>query len=176
MKLRTSINESIHHIEELQKGENFLKAGAACTKIGMLENGVMRGFVQGIDGNEITTHFYQEGDMIIGSYMPQMKVSMTIEALIDCQVSVADYEEVMSWVNKDMELTKVVTQQFQKENNRSQSRLVSLLNLDSLEKYKAFLEEYPGLINRIPHYYIAQYLGITPTQLSRARKQFLNNC
>ena len=176
MKSKTTINESIHHLEQFQKGEVFLSAGTACSKIAMLEKGVMRGYVFGLDGDEITTHFYQEGDMIIGSYMPQMEVPMTIEAIIACQVSVANYAEVMSWVNKDMELTKVVTQQFQKEYYRSQSRLVSLLNLNSLEKYKVFLEEYPGLINRIPHYYIAQYLGITPTQLSRARKQLLNKC
>ena len=176
MKSKNTINESIHRLEQLQKGDIFLKIGTACNKIGMLEEGVMRGYVLGLDGRQITTHFYQEGDMIIGSYLPQMKVSMTIEAIIDCQISVADFKEIMSWVNKDMELTIVVTQQFQKEYNRSQSRLVALLNLNSLEKYEVFLEEYPGLINRIPHYYIAQYLGITPTQLSRARKRFLNKC
>ena len=52
---------------------------------------------------------------------------------------------------------------------------MSLLNRNSLEKYELFLNEYPSLINRIPNYYIANFLGITPTQLSRARKQFAEN-
>ncbi|MEX0362583.1 MAG: hypothetical protein AB3N10_16525, partial [Allomuricauda sp.] len=68
--------------------------------------------------------------------------------------------------------TEIITREFQKLNHQLQSRLVSLLNLTSLEKYKRFLKDYPGLLNRIPHYHIANYLGITPTQLSRARKQF----
>jgi len=101
---------------------------------------------------------------------------MTIQALEDCEISVANYSEVMSQVNKNQEITDIITREFQKLNKQLQSRLVSLLNLDALEKYELFLKDYTGLLNRIPHYYIAQYLGITPTQLSRVRKQFINKC
>ena len=169
-------SQSIHRIEHLKKGDLFLREGKPCIEIGMLEKGVMRGFVYDNDGNEITTHFYQEKDMIIGSYIPKTNTAMSVEALDDCQISVADYSQVMENVNKDREITEIITKQFQKLNNQLQARLVSLLNLNSLEKYELFLNEYPSLINRIPHYYIANYLGITPTQLSRARKQFIDKC
>lgn len=167
-----SVNESLHSIEYLKRGDFFLQSGKSCTKIGQLVHGVMRGFVHDQEGEEITTHFYQEGDMIVGSYIPNVNISMTIQALEDCEVSVANYSEVMSHVNKDPKITEVVNREFQKLNKQLQSRLVSLLNLSSTEKYELFLKDYPGLLNRIPHYYIAQYLGITPTQLSRVRKQF----
>ncbi len=166
------LSESIHSIETLKKEAYFLKYGKPCTKIGKIEKGVMRGFVYDNDGSEITTHFYQEGDMVVGSFLPNTNMDMSIQAMEDCQISIANYAEVMSWVNKDREITEIITHEFQKLNNQLQSRLVSLLNLTSLEKYKRFLKDYPGLLNRIPHYYIANYLGITPTQLSRARKQF----
>ena len=171
MKLNPTLTESLHSTEVLNNGDFFLKSGRPCTKIGKLTKGVLRGFVYGIEGEEITTHFYQEGDMVVGSYIPNVDLSMTIQALSDCEISVADYSEVMSHVNKDPKITEIITREFQKLNKQLQSRLVSLLNLDSVEKYKLFLTDYPGLLNRIPHYYIAQYLGITPTQLSRARKQ-----
>ncbi len=166
------LSQSLHSIEILKKEDYFLKHGKLCVKIGKVEKGVLRGFVYDNDGEEITTHFYQEGDMVVGSYLPNTKVTMSIQAMEDCKVSIANYAEVMSYVNKDKEITKIITFEFQKLNNQLQSRLVSLLNLTSLEKYKRFLKDYPGLLNRIPHYYIANYLGITPTQLSRARKQF----
>lgn len=169
-------NESIHSTEYLKGGESFLKHGSTCTKIGKINRGVMRGFVYDNDGNEITTHFYQEGDMVIGTFIPNVNASMTIEALEDCEISVANYSEVMSQVNRNQEITDIITREFQKLNKQLQSRLVSLLNLDALEKYELFLEDYPGLLNRIPHYYIAQYLGITPTQLSRVRKRLINKC
>lgn len=171
-----TISQSIHRIEHLKKGDLFLQTGKPCIEIGMLEKGIMRGFVYDNDGNEITTHFYQEKDMVIGSYIPKTNASMTVEALEDCKISVADYSQVMENVNKDREITEIITKQFQKLNNQLQARLVSLLNLNSVDKYELFLNEYPSLLNRIPHYYIANYLGITPTQLSRARKQFINKC
>ncbi|MCE7993929.1 MAG: Crp/Fnr family transcriptional regulator [Roseivirga sp.] len=168
-----STNESLHSLKKLKSGDMFLKHGKPCREIGMLNKGIMRGFVYDNEGNEITTHFYQEGDMIIGSFIPNTNVAMTVEALENCEISVANYSEVMDNVNKDKDITEVITRQFQKLNNQLQSRLVALLNLNSLEKYELFLKEYSSLINRIPHYYIANYLGITPTQLSRARRQLV---
>ncbi len=168
--------ESLHENVSLEKGDFFLTQGSQCKKIGRLMKGVLRGFVLDLDGNEITTHFYAEGDMVIGSYIPNVQVQMSIQALEDCELSIANYATIMSHVNKDGEITRVVTEAFQQLNAQLQSRLVALLNLDSLGKYELFLNEYPGLINRIPHYHIANFLGITPTQLSRARKDFINKC
>lgn len=170
------LNESLHKTILIKKGDFFIKHGETCKRIGRLLGGVLRGFIFDNEGNDITTHFYQEGDMIVGSYIPNVNVSFSIEALEDCEISIADYSEVMSHVNKDKEITEVITKEFQKLNIQLQSRLVSLLNLNSVEKYELFLKEYPSLPNRIPHYYIANYLGITPTQLSRARKLFINKC
>ncbi len=44
--------------------------------------------------------------------------------------------------------------------------------LDSAKtRYQRFLQEYPGLAQRIPQYHIASYLGITDVALSRIRKK-----
>ena len=170
------ISESLHFDETIKIGEHFIKIGTPCNKIAQLQKGVMRGYVYDNEGAEITTHFYQEGDVIIGTYLPNVNVSMNIEALEECTISIANYNDVMSYVNRDKDITEVVNRVFQKYTTHQQERLVSLLNLNSVSKYEMFLNNYPSLINRIPHYYIANYLGITPTQLSRARKAFINKC
>ncbi len=172
MKNDLTTMKSLHKIETIIQGDLFLSEGKPCHKIGQIKKGVLRGHVVNHDGDEITTHFYQEGDMIIGSFLPNVAVSMTIQALNDCEISIANYAEVMSQVNVNPKITSIINREFEKLNTQSQFRLVSLLNLSALDKYKRFLQDYPNLLNRIPHYYIAQYLGITPTQLSRVRKQF----
>lgn len=171
-----NINEGIHETVSIRQGDFFLQQGKPCDKIGKLMTGVMRGYTVDSDGNEVTTHFYQEQDMVVGSYIPNVDISMSIQALTACTISVANYLTVMSQVNKNLEITTIINREFQKLNRQLQSRLVSLLNLSALKKYELFLQDYPGLLNKIPHYYIAQYLGITPTQLSRVRKQFINKC
>ena len=117
--MNPTLNESIHYLEVITNGEYFLKSGRPCNKIGRLAKGVLRGFVYGHEGEEITTHFYQEGDMIIGSFIPNVDVSMTIQALEDCELSVANYTEVMSLVNKDPRVTEVVTHEFENLTNSS---------------------------------------------------------
>lgn len=104
--------ESLHHILSLKKGAYFLECGKQCKQIGRLTKGVLRGFVIDNDGEEITTHFYQEGDMIIGSYIPNVNATMTIEALEDCEISLADYATIMSHVNTNKEITEIITATF----------------------------------------------------------------
>ena len=113
-----------------------------------------------------------EDDLISGNYIPNIPATMIIEALEDCLVSTAHYKNVFDRVNGDSHITNVILTNFQKLNDQNHARLVMLLDGDSLAKYKWFLKEYPNLLNRIPHYLIANFLGMTPTQLSRIRKTF----
>ena len=97
---------------------------------------------------------------------------MDIQALEDCLISVANYKEVFLRINTDEDLTNVILSNFQKLNKQNNSRIEALITGDAMTKYKWFLKEYPNLLNRIPHYHIANFLGMTPTQMSRIRKRF----
>jgi CRP-like cAMP-binding protein len=37
------------------------------------------------------------------------------------------------------------------------------------QRYRALVSEHPEILQRVPHYYIASYLGITPVSFSRIR-------
>ena len=54
---------------------------------------------------------------------------------------------------------------------RKEIREIRLVTLSAEERYELFLNEYPGLEHRIPWYYIASFLGITPVALSRIRRK-----
>ncbi|WP_420583379.1 Crp/Fnr family transcriptional regulator [Reichenbachiella sp.] len=164
--------DSLHQTLVLEKGEFFIRQGQMNQKICGIEQGVIRGFVYDQEGHEITTHFYHEGDIISGNFIPNVAATINLQAVEKTTISMANFSEVMSHVNKNQEITDIINRAFEKMNQRLQSRLVALVNLNSVEKYRLFLEEYPNLINRIPHYLVANFLGITPTQLSRARKRF----
>ena len=166
------INESLHTDLRISRGDFFVKNGQQNYRIGKLLKGVLRGYTINNDGEEITSHFFIEGDIISGNYIPNIPATMNLQALEDCLISVANYKIVFSHVNKDTELTDVILSNFQKLNEQNHSRIKALITGNAMTKYKWFLNEYPNLLNRIPHYHIANFLGMTPTQLSRTRKRF----
>ncbi len=166
------LNEALHTDLIIPKGEFFVKAGQENYRIGKVVTGVLRGFTIDKDGQEITTHFFRENDLVSGNYVPTSPATMNIQAEVDCLLSVANYQEVFLQVNKDTGLTQVILSNFQLLNTQNQARLRALITGDALTKYTWFLQEYPNLLNRVPHYHIASFLGMTPTQLSRTRKTF----
>ena len=52
-------------------------------------------------------------------------------------------------------------------------QLVNSITLKPEQRYLKLQEERPDLINRIPQYHIASYLGIKPETLSRIRKRIV---
>jgi CRP-like cAMP-binding protein len=53
----------------------------------------------------------------------------------------------------------------------AQSRVHSAISYSAEEKYREFLQKYPGLVQRIPQHMVASYLGLTAETLSRIRRQ-----
>lgn len=167
------INVSLHTDLTLNKGDFFIRNGQQNYKVGHVLKGVLRGFtLSNNPEEEVTTHFFMEGDIVSGNYIPNIPATMNIQALENSLISVANYKEVFSYLNSDSEITRIILSNFQKLNRQNQSRINALIMGDALTKYSWFLKEYPNLLNRIPHYYIASFLGVTPTQLSRTRKKF----
>ena len=47
---------------------------------------------------------------------------------------------------------------------------IEIVQDDATARYLRFIDEHPSLVNYLAQYHIASHLGITPTQLSRIRK------
>lgn len=54
---------------------------------------------------------------------------------------------------------------------KNERRQIAFATQTAGERYQTFLREYPDLESRVAQHQIASYLGITPTQLSRIRKE-----
>ena len=50
-----------------------------------------------------------------------------------------------------------------------QKRTANIISLSLDKRYQIFVETYPDIIQRVPQYMIASYMGITPETLSRIR-------
>ena len=79
-------------------------------------------------------------------------------------------------VDKDHEFCKMFSKMLSKIVLIFKSKIYDLSVLNATERYLKLRQELPDLEKLVPQYHITSYLNITPTQLSRIRKDnVLNN-
>lgn len=165
--------KSIFQINELKKGDYFIREGEYANEIAFLENGVVRAFYTGCQGKEYNKTFFV-GPAIIGSYaalISKEKNRLPQQALTDCIIWRARFDTIerLSENNYEIErLRRKIAEQFFVQNEKKQ---LEMALLEAKERYLIFNAEHPGVEDLIPQYHIASYLSISPTQLSRIRQK-----
>jgi CRP-like cAMP-binding protein len=84
---------------------------------------------------------------------------------------VLDYDVLQDIVSANPKLDanrKYVLQQMLKE---ALGRIDTFVLMSPEERYLAYVDQNPEIVNRVPDKYIANVLGITPVSLSRIRKR-----
>lgn len=156
-----------------EKDETLVRAGEVAGSFFFIVKGLVRFFYLTEDGKEFNKHFAME-NRYAGSFH-----SLVLKA--PCGFFIQAMERTRTLVLPNPLLYELFERHacWERMGRKNAERLVILkearekeLLLDSLEtRYRRFLEEYPGLVDRISQYHIASYLGVTPVALSRVRKK-----
>lgn len=157
---------------EIKKEGYFSEAGKVPREVGFLKEGVLRVYYYNDKGEEITKYFLDENNLIvdINSYMQNIPSPAYVQAVTDARLSVFSKEAmealsltVNTW---DGIINQIITRSLAEKVNR----LSPMLAENATARYLSFLEKFPMLANRIPLSFMASYLGITQSSLSRIRK------
>lgn len=155
-----------------QKDDYFWEAGKNIKYVGFTTKGVLRVYYYNKQSEEITRYFIEEhllilyGQDIDSNYVPS-EYLQAIEPSELIVFSKRDWKEISDTIiGWDNIIQKIVVKQHREKLDR-RSQLVSQ---DATTRYLEFIEKFPDLVNRIPLSYIASYLGITQSSLSRIRK------
>lgn len=159
-------------IKEFNKGDFLLKEGDISKTFFFNIQGCLRLFYQAED-SEKTLFFYTENQFITAyeSFTKGRPSKYYIECLEDSVVAMFSLETEMELLNRFPKLEVLVRLVMEEQLGIYQHIISSLVTLTPEERYSQLLDEYPQLIHRIPQYYLASYLGITPESLSRIRKR-----
>jgi len=158
--------------KDLQKEAYFSEAGKTPKEIAFLLEGIFRVCYYNIKGDEITKYFIEENNFVvdINSYTQNVPSSEYVQAITDCQMIIFSKD-----VMKELSLTiigwdNIISQITSKALIEKVNRISPMLTEDATVRYLSFLEKFSTLANRIPLSYMASYLGITQSSLSRIRK------
>lgn len=159
------------HKRRFRKGAFLLEAGEVCSHLVVLQEGITRVF-RDVEGLEVSVWFSFAGEIgtDIQSFVSQHPSQFFVEALEDCQawvISHQDLEELCAhhpvwnqWLRRVWGETIVYMI----------DRLLAFQHQTAEQRYEALMSD-PTYLQRIPQKYLASYLGITPTSLSRLRRQ-----
>lgn len=165
-------------IDELQtvltypKGTIFLSEGQITNKCFHVLEGCVRKYHLK-DGEEKTTEFFIENDSITTSpaSSKQVKSKYFLECVEDTTLTAisAEQEELLyTKFPRFQGLCRISTEQLLDD---LQGKFSKFISSSPEERYINLQETRPDLINRVPQYQLASYLGMKPESLSRIRKR-----
>ncbi len=165
----------VSHLVEcrFERNDYLIRAGDVVQNFYFILEGLVRFFYCTEDGKEFNKSFAMENGYA-GSFH-----SLILQA--PCGFFVQALERTNALVLPNQLLRELYERHacWERLGRRNAENLVLVkearekeLLLDSLEtRYRRFLNEYPGLVDRIPQYHIASYLGVTNVALSRIRRK-----
>lgn len=159
---------------EFSKNEYLIEKGKVTRYYYFLETGFLRSYSIDTEGNDITTKFFAKNDIVIDwhSYFLKKPSKESIQALTKGKCWKISFANFMKLFNieafREVGRTRLVNNYFELKNHS-----ISVIADQAKDRYLNLLKEKPSIIQNVPLKYIATYLGITDTSLSRIRKEII---
>lgn len=159
--------------KKLKKGEFVVRIGEILNHVYFMESGILRGYFLDEDGREVTDCFCAQCGctaMPFGQMELNVLSPISIEILEDGEFFFVSISEVIALQKDYLEITLLYNRLLIQALEEHRKLKQVLNQYTALQRYQWFLQEYPGLIERVRNKYIVSFLGITPVTLSRLRR------
>jgi CRP-like cAMP-binding protein len=163
-------------LRSFKKNDFILQANTVCKKASFICKGACYMY-RTEDGKEEVTDFYSDG-MLVGDYVSFIKqepAEHDILALEDCEVEEVLYEDLQHLYKAFPPMERVGRTLSEQIYCTVIARMLSYQNDPPELRYQKLIEQRPALLQRVPQYLIASYLGVTPVGLSKIRKRLQDN-
>jgi CRP-like cAMP-binding protein len=136
---------------------------------------IMQGCVSSyylVDGEVKITEFFTESQPITPvSYTTKKPSEYYLECLEDCIISIGTPESTTELMRKLPRLAALGANIMEDQLAHQRMKYDDFIKLSPEDRYINLQKTSPDLLNRVPQYLIASYLGIKPESLSRVRKR-----
>jgi CRP-like cAMP-binding protein len=159
-------------IKEFKKGRLLLEEGSIAKECYFNIKGCVRSY-QILNGEEKTTQFFIEGDPIASllSYLNKTPANHYFECIEDCTLAVLSFDNEQRLYKQYPKFEALCRNSIEQEFGKQQEVLQNYLTRNPEERYLMLQETRPELLQRVPQYHLATFLGVQPESLSRIRKR-----
>jgi len=158
-------------VRSYKKGTVLLEEGKIANECFFVLKGCIRSFYIR-DGNEMTTDFFTEEQVIQPSaYGKKTPSAYYLECIEDTVAAVGTPEQETEMFEKFPEWEALARVWGEAMMAKQQDTLAEFKMASPEQCYVQLQKDRPDLIQRVPQYQLASYLGVTPESLSRIRKR-----
>lgn len=170
----SELRDIISHFSpvSLQKKEHFLASGKICRQVAYVTEGSMIYMQTSPEGDDIAIDFAFEGSFVayLQSFLTETPADIDIIANEPSRLLVISKERLYHLYEKYPKM-ETIGRLLLEEGlvNMAKGRTI-FQTMDNRERYLYVMKNNPKILERIPQYHIATYLGIKPESLSRIRR------
>lgn len=160
------------HIKKLSAKDLLLEQGQVCRELGFVIRGAFRTYYLS-DGKEINTHFVFEHEFVVDydSFIQEKPSRYYIQALEDAEIVTFNLEALQRAYEQSHNWERFGRIMAEQSYRITTERVESFLFYNGEQRYLNLVQTRPEVLNRIPLYHIASYLGLERESLSRLRKK-----
>lgn len=160
-----------NQVKSLKKGTIILREGQTAKECYFLLKGCVKKYYLK-DGEEKITNFYTEGQIITpSSYTNQKPSNYYISVIEKAIVSYGNPDTEDEIYKNHPELESLTRKLGEKFMANTSNEVDNWINQSPEERYLQLIKNRPDILQRVPQYDIASYVGIRPESLSRIRKR-----
>lgn len=158
--------------KSLAKGEFFVKQGDPVSEIGFVVKGLLYNYYTNDSGEDFVKFFIPEKNMVAcySSLLQGIPAGFSSQALEPTTLITFPYKELRNLYQSHAAWERIGRLSVEKLYIDMEKREQYFMMADAKTRYEAFLRDKPDLVQRVPQYIIASYIGISPVSLSRIRK------
>jgi len=162
---------SIIKTTRIKKRQFIIQPGFVAESRNYIVEGAIRVFYLDDNGKEHTVSIGIEDWFFTDfySYIHQQPATHFAEALEDSVIFQLRYEDIEALCSKIHGLSQYFRFLTERAFANSRRRIISNISKTSEERYWEYAEKYPQIVNRVPQYVVASYLGMSAEFLSKIR-------
>jgi CRP-like cAMP-binding protein len=163
-------------IKSFRKGDYLLKEGQVSVDTYFILEGCIREYIL-TNGEEKTTQFFTEEQWVISTnnFNSVTASENNLICMEDTTVSIGNEEQAQQMFKAFPRFETIARAIVEADFAEQKKQLNSFFTETPEQRYLNLIKFRPNLINRVPQYQIASYIGVKPESLSRIRKRISKN-
>lgn len=165
-------------LRHFAKGEEFVSIGNVSRYIGFIQSGTLKYVARSADGTEhVMGLVFGEGFVADWPFcLYGQKAKLSIIAVSDCEIYCVPTKDVNEKIEADSNFKDIVMHATEAVYTTVYDRYVDLYVKTPQQRYDDLINRHPDLFDLFSLKDIASFLKITPTHLSRLRKNNGKQC